>query len=107
MTAVFIHKRVDETKPAREQLEAITGTDNALSKATSVSGIAGVTEAWIDNNTGKVYVLKQNADGEDEIHELNNPTVNNGNITAEQLEQKSMQMILQQHQLLQNKKLKL
>lgn len=75
-------QRVDETKPAREQLEAITGTDNALSKATSVSGIAGVTEAWIDNNTGKVYVLKQNADGEDEIHELNNPTVNNGNITA-------------------------
>lgn len=75
-------QRVDETKPAREQLEAITGTDNALSKATSVSGIAGVTEAWIDNNTGKVYVLKQNADGEDEIHELNNPTVDNGKVTA-------------------------
>lgn len=75
-------QRVDETKPAREQLEAITGTDNALRKATSVSGIAGVTEAWIDNNTGKVYVLKQNTDGEDEIHELNNPTVDNGKVTA-------------------------
>lgn len=75
-------RRIDDTKPARQQLEAITGTDNALSKATSVSGIAGVTEAWIDNNTGKVYVLKQNADGEDEIHELNNPTVANGKVTA-------------------------
>ncbi len=80
-SGVFNH-RVDETKPAREQLTSITGPDNALSKAASVSGIAGVTEAWIDNNTGKVYVLKQNADGEDEIHELNNPTVNDGKVTA-------------------------
>lgn len=80
-SGVYNH-RVDETKPAREQLTSITGADNALSKAASVSGIAGVTEAWIDNNTGKVYVLKQNADGEDEIHELNNPTVNNGKVTA-------------------------
>lgn len=75
-------QRIDETKPARDQLNAITGADKVLSKATSVSGLAGVTEAWIDKNTGKVYVLKQNADGEDEIHELDNPTVDGDKITA-------------------------
>lgn len=75
-------QRVDETKPAREQLEAITGTDKPLRKV-SVSGIAGVTEAWVDNNTDKVYVLKQNADGEDEIHEVDDYTIGvNGGVTG-------------------------
>lgn len=77
------NRRVDETKPAREQLAAITGTDKALTKATEVTGVDGVTEAWIDNNTKKVYVLKENADGEEEIRELINPVVDaDGKVTG-------------------------
>lgn len=72
--------RVNPEASAREQLTSITGTDNLLSKATSVEGVAGVTEAWIDNNTGKVYVLKQNSDGEDEVRELTGAQVENGKV---------------------------
>ncbi len=72
--------RINPEASAREQLTSITGTDNLLAKASSVEGVAGVTEAWIDNNTGKVYVLKQNADGEDEVRELTGAQVENGKV---------------------------
>ncbi len=72
--------RINPEASAREQLTSITGTDNLLAKAASVEDVAGVTEAWIDNNTGKVYVLKQNADGEDEVRELTGAQVENGKV---------------------------
>lgn len=75
-------QRVDETKTVKEQLASITGTDNVLTKATEVTGISDITEAWIDNNTGKVYVVKPNADGADEIFEVTGATVTNGKVNG-------------------------